>query len=221
MDQLNQSLQSLQNFLATPTGTYIVIGIILFLIILLIIKFTEGFEGIVEGASSFADYPKAFTELILPSAADHIKDIKYENYFVKPTEKVMPNSAPMDQMELQPMEHPEQKLETPAKKVDIPNLKIEAPVDLGNGVVAMAKVSVPAQSTEVPAQTPVVMPPTESTNVRVEKQTIEIPAQEGVIPTKIEGSDASVTVPVTIPAQTVEIEEQNSVIPVVEPFRMM
>jgi hypothetical protein len=220
MDQINQGLQKLQNFLATPTGTYVVIGIIVVLIILLIVKSTEGFEGLVEGASSFAEYPKSFSEFILPSASDHIKDIKYENYFVQPTEQVMPNSAPMDQMELQPMDAPEQKIETPAKTIDIPNLKVEAPVDLGNGVVAMAKVSVPAQSTEVPAQTPIVMPPMESTNVKVEQQTIEIPAQEGVIPTKIEGSDASVTVPVTIPAQTVVIEEQNSVIPVVEPFRM-
>lgn len=218
MDQVNQALANVQQFLMTPNGMYTMLAIIILLIILLIVKYTEGFEGIVEGLNTFAEYPKTFTEYILPSAETHVKDIAYDNYFVQPTETVMPNAPTITQLELEPL--PEVQQPTPVKEVELPNLKIEAPVDLGNGVVAMAQVSIPAQTAEIPSQTPVVLPEPEQTNIQVEQQTVTIPEQQGVIPSKIEGSDASVTIPVTIPEQTVTIESQNSIVPVVEPFRL-
>lgn len=218
MDQVNQTLENIKQFLMSPAGMYTMLAVIIFLIIVLIWKYKEGFEGVVEGLNTFAEYPKTFSEYILPIEETQIKDIAYDNYFVKATETVMPNAPQINQLELETTEDIQEK--TPEKTVELPKMKVDAPVDLGNGVVAVAKVSIPAQTVDVPSQTPVVLPEPEKTNIEIKAQTVTIPEQEGVIPTKIEGSDASVTIPVKIPEQTITVESQQSIVPVVEPFRV-
>ena len=220
MDQVKKGLNNFQNFLMTPTGTYITLTIIIILLIILIAKYSEGFEGIIYGMNNFADYPKSFNELILPEVPGQMAEIRYENYFIKPTEEVKPNSEPVNQLSLEKEEELGVVM-TPEKEVLIPEMTIEAPVDIGNGVVAMAEVSIPTQTTEVPSQTPMELPKPEKTDIQVESQIVDIPTQEGIMQTKIEGTESFVSVPMTIPAQKVRVKKQKSIIPVYEPFRSM
>jgi hypothetical protein len=174
------------------------LGLVCLILLIILLSKREGFDALTEGVVDFAEYPKAFADVILP---DFIKDVVYDNYFTKPAEKVEPNTYPSTQLEL-------------------PSHEATVPIDIGNGLAVNAKVQIPGQTTEVPSQVPVSLPPAQVSDVMVPAQEIKIPAQTGVIPGAIAGSPEVLTVPVTIPEQIVSIPKQNAVIPTIEPFRM-
>jgi uncharacterized iron-regulated membrane protein len=180
-----------------PMATILLLVIIALSIALLMKK--ENFDGMVEGLQLLAEYPATFAEKLV---SGDVKGVSYENYFLPATEKVEPSSAPATQLEL-------------------PSHEATVKVDIGNGLAVDAKVQVPAQTVAIPSQDPMVIPEAKMTDVTVAAQTVQIPAQTGAMPATVEGSDMSVIVPVSIPAQVVSIPEQKAVVPVIEPFSMM
>lgn len=197
MNQITDTANKLKDFVMSNKLTT---GLVLVILILLIIILSrkENFEGMTEGVVMMAEYPAAFAEAVIP---DFVKDVVYDNYFVKASGMVSPDAAPMTQLEL------------PAHTATVP-------IDIGNGLAVHAEVQVPSQTSSVPAQTPMILPMPEKTDTLVAAQTVQIPAQSGIVPGKVEGSDATVAVPVDIPAQVITIPEQMAHVPVVEPFRM-
>lgn len=119
------------------------------------------------------------------------KDIVYDNYFL--SEK---------------------------KSIALPAHTATVNVDIGNGMAVATKVSVPAQKVEIPDATPIAVPTPATTQVKVAAQKVELPAQVGIIEAKVEGTGESVPVPVSIPAQVVDVPQQKAIIPVIEPFFM-
>lgn len=180
-----------------PISTVLVI-IIIILSAVLIKK--EHFDGMVEGLKTYAEYPVTFAEKLVSGEA---KGISYENYFLPATEKVEPSAG------------------TASTQLELPQHEATVKVDIGNGLAVDAKVQVPAQTVDVPSQTPIAIPEAKKTDVTVAAQTVQIPAQTGAMPASVEGTDKSVIVPVSIPAQVVSIPEQKAVVPVIEPFSMM
>jgi hypothetical protein len=108
---------------------------------------------------------------------------------------------------------------------DIPQLdlnfgKVKVPVDIGNGLIVEADVEIPPQKVEMPGER-IVLPKTKKTGDVVPANVVQIPAQNGKIPVKINGTDESVIVPVSIPSQTVVILEQPAIEKnIVEPFKL-
>lgn len=178
----------------------IVVGLLLVILVLFILVVKkEDFDGMVEGVKELAEFPAIFAEKLV--SAD-IKGIVYENYFKPATEAVMP-------------------MEVVGNQLELPSHEATVKVDIGNGMAVDAKVQVPAQTISVPTQDAQVIPEAKMTDTTVSAQTIQLPAQTGMMPAAVEGSDKSVLVPVEIPAQVVSIPEQQAVVPVIEPFRMM
>lgn len=178
----------------------IVTGLLLVILVLFILVVKkEDFDGMVEGVKELAEFPAIFAEKLV---SGDLKGVVYENYFKPAIEKVMP-------------------MEVAGNQLELPSHEATVKVDIGNGMAVDAKVQVPAQTVSVPTQNAQVIPVAKTTDTTVSAQTIQLPAQTGVMPAAVEGSNKSVLVPVSIPAQVVSIPEQQAVVPVVEPFRMM
>lgn len=132
-----------------------------------------------------------YPAIFAKKVVESAKDIVYDNYFL--SEK---------------------------KSIDLPSHTATVNVDIGNGLAVATKVDVPAQKVEIPDATPVAIPTPTKTQVKVASQQIQLPAQVGIEEVKVEGTDESIPVPVSIPAQVVSVREQQAVVPVVEPFSM-
>jgi hypothetical protein len=197
MDTFNEYALSAQTVLTSPAGLFFIIAVILIIVLYIFLK-KDSFDGMVQGEKSYAEFPASFVDAIVPG---FIKDVVYDNYFTKSSENIVPYGLPISQLEL-------------------PTHSVTVPIDIGNGMAVNAKVQVPAQTVELTSQVPVSVPEPQKTDVLVSAQQVQIPAQTGIIPGKVEGSSQVLTVPVEIPAQVVNIPEQNAVIPTMEPFRM-
>jgi hypothetical protein len=176
------------------------LGVVVFiLVIMLMMCPREHFEALTEGVVSLAEYPSVYLESVV---SPFVKNEIYDNYFIKPTEIVMPNALPMSQLEL------------PAHTATVP-------IDIGSGLAANVKVEIPSQTVQVPPQEPAVLPPVQKTDVKVEASQVQLPAQTAIIPVKDSVTKEVVSVPVVVPAQLVSVPSQMAHIPVTEPFRMM
>lgn len=196
---MNQYFEQASTFVkSNPMTVGGVLAGIIIIILIIILKTMDGFDGMVSGLKEYAEYPATFAESIVP---EFVKDVVYDNYFTKSSETVMPYKVDIPQLEL-------------------PTHTATVPIDIGNGMAVEAKVQIPAQTVNVQSQVPVSLPEAQKTDVLVSAQQVQIPAQTGIIPGAIDGSSQVMTVPVDIPAQLVSIPEQMAIIPVMEPFRM-
>lgn len=217
-------------------GGAVILLIVIIIIIARVSRF-EAFEPLNEMMDNYASYPSIFSQKIVGPEG---KEIKFDNYFVKPDNEVKPLEPPMEQQKASepvkpspttpstpaPMEKatnqapaPTVSQKVPEQKLEVPKMETKVPIDIGNGVAVNATIKVPAQTVQVPAQTATTeITPPAPTNIEVGAQTVQLPAQTGVLPAVIDGKN--VTVPVQVPAQAVAIPAQNAIIPKIEPFRL-
>ena len=189
--------QNVMTEIMSNPRTYALIFLVLLILLIVIFK-RESFDGVIAGMKEYAEFPSSFSESILP---DFVKDVVYDNYFTKPSEKVMP-------------------MEIPSSYLEIPTHTVNVPIDIGNGMAVNANIQVPSQTVDLPAQVPVAIPEPVKTDVVITAQQVQLPAQTGIIPTTVDGSSEILPITVDIPAQVVTIPEQQAIIPSMEPFRM-
>lgn len=155
----------------------------IYILVIIVLIAIISFSLSFEGFSDLAEYPKVFLEGI---AKPYALDV-YTNVF-----------------EPQPM--------MPA----ISQLNIESQIqtvmiDIGNGTAVEAPVHIPAQIIEnVQEQRVIKYIEPKETDVIVASQVVQLPEQEGVVNTKVSDDGSYIQLPVTVPAQTVVIPEQNA-----------
>jgi hypothetical protein len=94
-------------------------------------------------------------------------------------------------------------------------------IDIGNGTAVEAPVHIPAQIVDrVDEQRIIKYIEPKDTDVIVASQVIQLPEQEGVIKSEVNGDGDYVKIPVSVPAQTVVVPEQNAKETTMEKFHI-